>query len=505
MTTKEQTLSAAGAKWFQSRAIDPDTVIRYGVYTTKRKGIGEVIAYPFRKNGAVVNNKYRGKGKTFSQDNGGVQIFFNYDAISDPALAAGTQALIITEGENDFFSCVEVGYPLTVSVPSGGPGVSDDDAGRPKRDDEIDPGDDKKFGFIWDAWEHLSKVKRIIICVDDDRVGRVLAQELVRRLGAARCLFVTYPPDLIVPDERSEGGFRRCKDANEVLMYVGATALQRMIAEARPYPVKGLYKMSDYPETELVTHSSGWPELDAKLRIYAPEFMVVTGTPGSGKSTWTWALSMNLAISRGWRVAVGTFENDKKPTVRRDLRCAHGGSITDADAFIEDHYVFIDQAPSSEDEDADLEWMLDRAADAVVRYGIRMLILDPFNEIEHKRRPGETMEEYIARAIRAMKRFGRNYGVVVVVVAHPAKMNKGKEGAVLRPGLYDINGAAHWYNKADHGIVVHRPKKGSPICEVHIEKVRLQPDSGMPGMQRFMFNLVSRRFEVIPDEEIEDA
>ena len=38
-------------------------------------------------------------------------------------------------------------------------------------------------------------------------------------------------------------------------------------------------------------------------------------------------------------------------------------------------------------------------------------------------------------------------------VAHPRMMNDWKGTA---PNLYDISGSAHWHNKADVGLVVHR-------------------------------------------------
>ena len=60
--------------------------------------------------------------------------------------------------------------------------------------------------------------------------------------------------------------------------------------------------------------------------------------------------------------------------------------------------------------------------------------------------------------------------------------------------------SANWYNKADHGIVVHRPKPTSTTSHVSTRKVRFQPDTGRPGTQAFMFNVVTKRFEEMPDE-----
>lgn len=42
------------------------------------------------------------------------------------------------------------------------------------------------------------------------------------------------------------------------------------------------------------------------------------------------------------------------------------------------------------------------------------------------------------------------------------------------PTLYDISGSANWVNKADLGVVVHRPDPSEPITEIHIRKVRFK-------------------------------
>lgn len=479
-----QALLEAHARWFESRKIDPETATRYGVGSSTRSDIGEVIVFPFVENGRVVNRKYRGRGKAFRQDLNAVKCFWNHDAILDPALREGTQRLIITEGEMDALACIESGFPLSVSVPDGAPQIA--------KDDPVDPDTDRKFSFIHRAWDALKQVRQIILAVDDDEPGRVLAKELVRRLGAARCLFVTYPDG--------------CKDLNEVLIQHGSAGVVRMINGAKLWPVKGLYRMSDYPELgEFKTVTTGWPGLDRFLRPYPGAFMVITGIPNHGKTAFTNALTVNLAKLHGWNIGIGSFETRIKPFMRGQLRSFHGGVQHEADCFIERHFSFLGTQASDDTDDIDIDWILDRASDAVVRAGINMLVLDPWNEIEHKRRANETETEYISRAIRQLKRFAANFDVTVAVIAHPQKMNVGKENAIKEPSLYDISGSANWYNKADQGIVVHRPKLTSDISMVNVRKVRFQPDTGKPGSQAFQFNQVTKRFEDIPDDYFQQS
>jgi Toprim domain len=50
-----------------------------------------------------------------------------------------------------------------------------------------------KFRFMWNNRERLQRIRRFILAVDDDAPGKRLADELIRRLLASRCLMVKYP------------------------------------------------------------------------------------------------------------------------------------------------------------------------------------------------------------------------------------------------------------------------------------------------------------------------
>jgi twinkle protein len=251
---------------------------------------------------------------------------------------------------------------------------------------------------------------------------------------------------------------------------------------AKPYPVRGLYRLSEYPEIEIETFVTGFDGWSNAMRLFPGEFMVITGVPGHGKSTWVLNLLTNLTSIHGWRIALCSPEMPTVPILRDRFRKLVLGrrpegyekaEIARADAWIEDRFVFIDTDPTGigdADEPFDLDWVIDRATDAVLRDGIRVLVIDPWNEIEHARGKNETVSDYIARGIRALKRFGRLYDVTVMVIAHPTK-DIAKDGKLRTVTLYDIDGSAAWFNKADHGIVVERAKE-SDTATIHIQKVR---------------------------------
>lgn len=495
-------------KAFENRRINPETAARYRVYTGRfgQDGAvapdvnGNVIVFPFIDGGTDVNEKYRWKTaedpKKFSQRGGGKRTFWNADILDDPALHDGRQALIITEGEIDALSAIDCGFPFTVSVPDGAMPVP-----QGKNPDDLEPVDPEqerhgKFEFMWNNRERLKKIRRFIIAMDSDLPGQRMAAELKRRLSAAKCSFLEYPPD--------------CKDLNDVLMKFGPERVAEVINTAKPYPVRGLYRLSDYPDRgALETFSVQFEGWKHKLRLFLGEFMVVSGIPSHGKTAWTMNLVANVVGAYNWTAAVCSPEMPTVPQMRDRLRRLHlarkpipsePAELKRADDWINRRFVFLDIDPTGtgdHDEPFDLDWVIERATDAVMRFGIRLLVIDPWNEIEHARGKNESSADYIGRGIRALKRFAQLYEVAVIVVAHPTK-DVGKDGKHRLVTLYDIEGAAHWYNKADHGIIVER--KGDETT-VHVQKVRFE-ETGNKGSYAMRFNRESGRFEAVDHEAL---
>lgn len=465
------TLGPIGHKAFAGRGINPATAQRLGVYTADESGPalnGTVIVFPFIDRGQRVGAKYRAQGKRFWQDKGGHKTFWNADVLDAQAVQGGEQAVIITEGEIDALTAIDCGFEHTVSVPDGAPPVKpgeDPEALEPANPDHENTG---KFEFVWNNRTRLKGIKRFILAVDSDAPGRRLAAELKRRLSAARCSFVVYPDG--------------CKDLNDVLVKHGRDAVVACIDSAQPYPVKGLYRLSDYPDiAEPKTYSTGWADLDQHLRLWLGELLVVTGIPGHGKSTWVMNLCVNLAQVHGFTCAVASFEIPTVPSLRHKLRMAVTGKpkddwsfdiVGEADLVIQQRFVFIDDDPAGQgDEDLTLEWLLEKAEDAVLRYGINVLVIDPWNEVEHARPKSESETQYVNRALRQIRRFALRFDILAIVVAHPTK-EVGREGKSRVPTLYDIEGSAAWYNKPDHGVVIDVPDPDQGETVIWVKKAR---------------------------------
>jgi twinkle protein len=505
-------LSEKHSRGLEDRSLSPELAADMGLYSGRllRDGSiepdenGNVLCIPYFEREDEVNAKYRWSKdgeRRFMQKKDATKTVYNANVLLNEEtlleLEAATSALLWTEGEFDTLAAIESGHPHTISVPDGAPPARDKN-GRliavPDDDRDIDPNDDDKFAFMGRLMEQLQRVKIHIIATDGDEPGRRLAKELVRRIGAARCRWIEYPTDEVVPD-RKTGELRACKDINEVKKYFGPEKVRELIELSKPWPVRGLFRLSDYPEQDLpaMCNTGISKDLDEMMKIYPGQFIVATGIPNVGKSTFWNQVCVQMAKVHKWPQAIFSGEKDVKPFLARELMTAFLEKEPErwtsedrkrAEAFVERYFQFIDYEPDGNGPEIDVEYLLNAAATAVFRDGVKMLTIDPWNELEHERPANKSLTEYIGHSIKKMKRFGKQFSCAVAVVAHPTKFDS--EGV---PGLYNISDSAHWANKSDLGIVVHAKKDDAPNArEIHIKKVRLKRIAGNTGIVTLDFN-----------------
>lgn len=443
--------------WIEARGLDPKLAEAFGLETVLRDGKAW-LAVPYVQDGEIINHKYRlTSEKDHRMDAGAPLALWNSDCLSDPKVRGGQAPVVITEGEWDAMAAIQSGFAFAVSVPNGAPSSETKDIDNAKRYEWVDRHADD-----------LAGVREFVIASDDDPAGHYLRSDLVALLGAERCRFIDYP----FP----------CKDLNEVLVEYGPQRVVECISTARPFPVQGLYNVDDFPERgEIRAYSVGVTPIANKIAIVPGTLTVVTGYANMGKSTLMNAI-IGYTMANHFPVCVASFETDVKPILIDGLRMAvlgcgkHELPSRDkraVDQLIRDRLTIISQSVD-EDMEMDLDKFLELAKVAVTRHGAKMIVLDPWNEIEHKHRRDENEHEYTGRALRAIKRFARQYDVAFWLVAHPTKPEKGVSAI---PGLYAVSGSAHWANKADYGLTYHRPKFDVNAASIVVSKVRM----GLPG------------------------
>lgn len=455
----------------ETRGLDPVIAENYGVSVSQKDGI-ETICFAYKRNGEVLNNKYRTfPEKKFWQD-GGVKLVWNEDCLRDETLSS--QPVIITEGEFDALAAVQCGFPRTISVPDGAPAT------------KVGDKESAKYDYLDDLMKLLQGCKEIIIAADGDAVGANLLHDLSIRLGRSRCKWVKYPKD--------------CKDLNDALIKYGEKGVKKTIEKAEWVQVDGVYKMSDLPPPPQFTPVKLGLGFDDNFKPRLGDFVVVTGIPSHGKSAWVNDLCCHLAEKHGWKSAFASFEQHPQLDHRRNfLRWKNGKfidrqtpkEIFEGDKWIDDNFVFI---VPSEDDDVSLDWFLEKASVAVVRHDCKVVVVDPWNELDHIRPKDMSLTEYTGYAIKQFKKFAKKHGVLLIVVAHPAKILPNKDGVLPIPTLYSISDSAHWYNKADVGIVIHRLPE---ITKLIIAKVRYHDIIGKPSELDIQYDYQKNRFTVI--------
>lgn len=460
----------------EARGLDPELLVRLGVVSSDRGS--DWIEIPFMAGGECVNRKFRtiSGEKRFGQDAGARKCFWNLDALADPTLKR--MPLIVTEGEFDAMAAIQAGFPKSLSVPDGAP---------PRA---IGDGETAKYGYLDDAEKLLRDEREIILATDGDGPGIALMNDLALRLGRHRCKWVRYPVG--------------CKDLCDALARYGARGVVETLARAQWIKVAGVYRMSELPPLpETATFSTGIAALDPHWKLRAGDFAVVTGIPSHGKTTLVNEIAARKATA-GWVVVVASFEQRPQSDHRRSLRTFFHAKpeaeqtaeeIGRADKWIEAQFLFV---VPDEDEDADLPWVLDRLAAAVVQQGARLAILDPWNEMDHVRPADMSLTEYTGFAIKQFRRFAWKYRVPVIVVAHPVKLGRGTDGKLACPTLYDISDSAHWANKSDVGVVVYREKGTTTIA---VRKTRYAA-IGELGEVQAMYLPSQARFEIIVAEAL---
>lgn len=467
-------------RWLEiERRIPIDVASKFGVTTLNGN-----LAFEFHRNGELQYLKERiahhDGSKTFRRDRKDVpSCMFNEDCLVDPCKPS--DILIITEGEIDCLSFLAIGCPFVVSVPDGSPFQKPGEG-------DIKPDDDRACAYLWDGGKlrsDIAKFGRVLIATDNDEKGRILRDELAVRIGRNKCWHIRFP----------EG----CKDANEVLVKYDEDALIDALSSIQPMVASRLVPFSSIPEGGYRdSYRSGWNELNDNLRIVAPELVVVTGAPGSGKSQWTLALVANLARDYGLRGAVLQFEDNiernRLDLFRYALNMGSQEVVPPGDKerdkaardWMDRHFLTISP---SEDLDAStdytLPWLQDAVEEAATRHGCKWVLIDPWNEVEHIWGRSENESKYTNDALRTMKRLARRFQIVVIIVTHPSKEG-GRQKDIKDMSLYDVSGSAAWKNKADHGIIVHRNTE-EKFTWIKIDKSKNHSVMGEPGIVKMKF------------------
>lgn len=443
-------LSDKVVKWFSDRGISQFTLRMMKVSEGKEwmpqtQKEENTIQFNYFESGELVNIKYRDGRKNFKLFKDAKLVFYNLDAITI------SKDVVIVEGEMDALAFWEAGIHNVVSTPNGSTlrGVN--------------------LEYLDNCIEYFDNKEKIYLALDNDEAGKNVTKELVRRLGAERCFLVD---------------FNDYKDANEVLVKEGKEYLCNLIVEAKEIPIEGVSSLfdfeKDYDEFLINGYNSGYvcgkKSFDSIFSTYTGQYIVVTGIPSSGKSDWVDEMCIGYYMENGWKTAFASPENKPNPIHVSKLEAKIVGQwvrtksqITQmwhkkAKEIINDNFKFIDL------DSYDLDIVLERAKRLIVKFGIKVLVIDPYNKVRLNASLNKNVNEYTNDYLIRIDEFARKNDILIILVAHPTKPSN-EERKTYEPDFYSIKGGGEFYDMSPHGILVHRDYENS-VVKIKVLKVK---------------------------------
>lgn len=488
-----QPVSDKAVEWLINRGHTLEIIKKYKVVLSKD---GHRVIFPYFLNNNLVNWKEREMGtKGFRQSKDGLQLMYNHDA------CVGQKTIIITESEEDCMMVDQAGFPNVCSVSQGAPNPDDKNISR-------------KLECFNNSWELFEEVEKIIICVDNDPNGERLALEIKRRYGAEICCEVKFPDEIIKHEE--DGTPVRAKDSRDVRLHFGIDRLASMIKNAKPVKIEGVFDITDSEDSLFNQLRNGlhkgtttyFPNIDKHWKWRTGDYTVWTGYNNEGKSTLLLQLSVVKAIMDGWGIAFFSPESLPMSDFFKDVVEMIAGKMMDkdySDCMTELELkeaiekikgrIFLIEPP----ENYTVENILDKAKYLVRTQGIKALVLDPYNTVEHLLNNGEREDLYISRFSHMLKSFAVRHDISMNLVAHQTTPQKDKStGNYPMPDKYKVKGGGTFPDRADNLIVVWRPNMGTDYTNPEVKfisaKIRKQKLVGVPGEADLMYVFRKSRY-----------
>jgi len=494
--------------WFGKRFISEKTLNKFMIFcreewmpqTNKKENC---ICFPYFREGSLVNVKYRDGAKNFKLVKDAELIFYNLQSLGQK------KHCIITEGEIDCMSLYEAGFGIDQEVSADAELMNDEYSkwaivsvpnGASKGS--------QKMEYLDNCSEYFEGLEEIVIATDGDEAGSLLKDEIIRRLGVERCRIVTYPIEEVVP--LSNGLKRRCKDMNEVLLYLGKDVVKNCIQGSESIPVDGVHYLEDIFNSMLENFKKGiklapethFGEMDDFFRWKKGEVNLWVGYANHGKTTFAMQVMLTKSIVDGWKWAVFSPENYPANDFYDDLVEMYVGKwldsmsqqeYVDACYFIDKHIFYV-----YPDDEHDLSSINEKFRYLVLKKGVDGVLIDPWNQLDHLQKAYQREDQYLSEQLKNVKRFALLNNLSYNIIAHPVKPQKDADKSYPPVDMYDISGGSMWANKADGIVSYYRPDyhldKSSPNIQIHIQKVKRKRTGGKVGEFPLRLNWSMKRF-----------
>ena len=254
-------------------------------------------------------------------------------------------------------------------------------------------------------------------------------------------------------------------------------------------------ELLEYHETgieKVGTEFDWWPIFSEHFRFVKGTLNVINGIPSHGKSTFVDQMIIDTVLSHGYKHAIFCPEGNKRYHLKslvekstgRPLFGNQGLAKSEIERAIEtlNDYIYIIEPVRT---NSTLKAVLKLMQEAVDKYNVDVITIDPWNKIYHEYEGRETL--YIRDSLRRIQNMAINNNTCNNIVAHPTKMYKRPgQTEYTVPTLYEVDGSAHWFNCTDNGVTFYRNFKKN-YAEAHIQKIKEKP-YGKIGVCYFRYN-----------------
>lgn len=353
----------------------------------------------------------------------------------------------------------------------------------------------------WSA--QIQTAEDVVIAYDNDAAGRAGAAKVATELGRHRCRIMGSWP----------GGV---KDANAALGNGALTpAIGNLIEGAKAPQVVSIRSINAFTDQFLVWRRgrqggglpTGWPTVDALIGGWRPgEVTVVTGETGSGKTTWTFAATLNQ-IRAGRRTFTAAFEGGpmfaiekfvrqwslRSPDDLGDSQIRHAIDQLSERALLFDYYGSIKVEPLAE-----------ALLYVTKRLGVEFMVLDHIDYMVPRGAPNTSQLKN--ELIMAIQSAIAQTTAHCIVIAHPKKSDTSGDQRIIQ--LSDLKGESTIFQDFANVLAVWRPRTAdrAPVLDSAghamstIVSLKQRDERGREGNVRLRFAPGSGQYTDHPEE-----
>lgn len=441
------------------RQISEETCRKYGYHIAKDKdGVNVQVANFYNEERELVGQKVRYPDKNF-KTLGTVKTLFGQQLFRDKG-----KRIIVTEGEIDALSVAEVfncKYPV-VSIPNGAHSA---------------------YKSIKNNLEYLLSFEEVVIWFDDDEAGHRAVEQL---------------SELFKPSQLKTIQSTGYKDANELLVTKGKSAVLQASYEAREIRIDGIINGKDVwelvsEEDNFTSYSYPYKVLNYKLKgIRKGELVTFTAGSGVGKSTLVKEITYNLMYSQGLSIGyIALEENIKRSALgfmslylnkplffdyasisKEDRKEAFDKTLGTGRIFLYDHFGSLDE-----------DNLIRKMRLLITQHGVDFIILDHISIVISGMDVGGDERKAIDILMTKLRSLAEETQAGIIIISHLRRPqgDKGHEDGA-QVSLSQLRGSGAIAQLSDAVIGVERnlqAQEGSNKINLRVLKNRFAGDVGL--------------------------